>query len=231
MTTSVIYTAICGEKDRLLDIRQKLDTTKAVAFVDDLLNPIYQNRGWELRKAVRFSDDPGYSDRRNAKIHKILPHLFFPEAEYSLWVDATHFPADYLQVIIDNNLQTNDIACFDHPLRNCLYDEGQEILRINRETGRGDHAFLVEAQMKYYEKLNYGKNLGLVSNTVILRRHTEQITKLNLAWWEQICKFSSRDQLSFMFVANKLGIQVGIMPGDWLKNDSIPCRQRHLKEL
>jgi len=32
-------------------------------------------------------------------------------------------------------------------------------------------------------------------------------------WWEQICMFSSRDQISFPFVCHQLDIKPSILPG------------------
>lgn len=32
-------------------------------------------------------------------------------------------------------------------------------------------------------------------------------------WWEQICMFSSRDQISFPFVCHQLGVKLSFMPG------------------
>ena len=38
----------------------------------------------------KFSIDNRYANRRNAKIYKIMPHLFVPGYDYYIWVDATH---------------------------------------------------------------------------------------------------------------------------------------------
>jgi len=37
---------------------------------------------------------------------------------------------------------------------------------------------------------------------------------MGLMWWEQICMFSSRDQISFPFVCHQLGITPSILPGN-----------------
>ena len=223
-TNNIIYTAISDNKDSLLDLSKFKHEFDAVAFVD---NPEeIMSKGWELRKLAKFTSDKRFAGRRNAKIYKIMPTVFFPDIEYSLWVDGTHFPTMAIDDIIGRCLGDCDIAMFNHPLRNCIYAEGEELLRVHR-----DHPSLIKDQLSYYKEANYPINNGLVSNTVILRRHTEIIHQLELAWWEQICRYSSRDQLSLMFVAERFNVKVGIMPGDWLSNDMIPQHSQHLRAL
>jgi hypothetical protein len=47
---------------------------------------------------------------------------------------------------------------------------------------------------------------------VILRRHTDAIRHLNEAWWNEIVRGSRRDQLSFNYVAWKLGLRYATFP-------------------
>jgi hypothetical protein len=50
------------------------------AFVDVFTNA----NVWNQQKPFQFSTDLNFRDRRNAKIYKILPQLFFPEYDYYL---------------------------------------------------------------------------------------------------------------------------------------------------
>ena len=47
---------------------------------------------------------------------------------------------------------------------------------------------------------------------MILRRHTDAIRRLNEAWWNEIVRGSRRDQLSFNYVAWKLGLSYATFP-------------------
>ena len=53
---------------------------------------------------------------------------------------------------------------------------------------------------------------GLVEAPVILRRHTAAIRALNEAWWAELVRGSRRDQLSFNYVAWKLGLSHAKFP-------------------
>ena len=73
---------------------------------------------------------------------------------------------------------------------------------------------------------NFPKKYGLYELPVIIRKNTEKIKKLNLRWWEQICRFSSRDQISMPYVLWKTNVDIKILPGfangGLLKNNIMP---------
>ena len=175
------------------------------AFVDKKLlgHPV-----WKTHECVQFSSDPIYSNRRNAKIYKILPHLILPNYDYYFWTDSTHIVEENPYKIIDEYLKNNDIAVFNHPHRNCIYNEAKFIIDI-----KYDHENLVESQMEFYQDMNYPKNNGLYELSSRVQRNTPEIQRMSLMWWEQICMFSSRDQLSFPFCLHKCGITPTILPG------------------
>ncbi len=53
------------------------------AFVDE--SKMGQGGIWNRQLAFQFSSDPSFGNRRNAKIYKILPHLFVPGYDYYIW--------------------------------------------------------------------------------------------------------------------------------------------------
>jgi hypothetical protein len=56
-----------------------------------------------------------------------------------------------------------------------------------------------------------------------VQRNTHLTQRMGWKWWEQICMFSSRDQISFPFVCHQLGIKPSILPGkaNGIKQNSI----------
>ena len=82
-----------------------------------------------------------------------------------------------------------------------------------------DSRDLVNKQMKFYRSEGFPKNHGLITSMVIGRRHKDPDTiKLNNLWWEQICTYSKRDQLSFDYSRWKTGVEVSYAPGDTRDN-------------
>ena len=91
------------------------------AFVDYNVS----NDKWITHPTISFSSDPTYSNRRNAKVYKILPFAFLPDYDYYFWVDSTHILETDPYEVIDKYLSNSDVAVFKHPERNCIYPEGQ----------------------------------------------------------------------------------------------------------
>jgi len=179
----IVYTANYDNYDRLRSPWVKSDNADYVCFSDEE----FTCEDWEVRQIPSHDKDPN----RSAKIFKILPEKYFPEYEYSLWVDASRLIAIEPQILIDRYLQHSDIAVYRHPFLHCAYDEAQRCNRLQL-----DRSALIDAQMAAYKKEGYPKNRGLSENPIILRRHTKNIAELNKLWWLQIETYSKRDQLS-----------------------------------
>ena len=174
------------------------------AFVDDSAT----NNKWITHPIIEFSNDPTYTNRRNAKVYKILPFAFLPDYDYFFWVDSTHRLETNPYEVIDEYLNDTDVAVFKHPERDCIYPEGKIVMDI-----KFDYPNLVEDQLAFYRDMCYPEHNGLYELPVRLQRNTALTQRMGWMWWEQICMFSSRDQISFPFVCNQLGIKPSILPG------------------
>jgi len=90
----------------------------------------------------------------------------------------------------------------------------------------------VKEQKDFYLSEGCPDNTGIFMGGLIVRRHTKAIARLNELWWEQITKFSQRDQLSLPYVLWKLGITPSILPSpkqDCAENTS--CIHGHSRHL
>lgn len=202
----VVYTAIFGGKDKLREV----DPVPGVDFVCFTDDDTLESGGWKIVVAV---DDPA-PPRMRAKIAKILPHRYFPDHEYSLWVDGTHTPAVDPRYLVVKYLKTNDIAMFRHPVRDCLYDEMDACLKYNK----GNAADIRRQRDRYLEE-GYPSHNGLATCTVILRRHrSDHLVRAMEDWWEQINRFSERDQLSFNYIKHRHGLNYTVIPGHVYNN-------------
>jgi len=174
------------------------------AFVDTNSS----NDKWVTHSPISFSNDPIYSNRRNAKVYKVLPFAFLPEYDYYFWVDSTHILEANPAEVIEAYLKDSDVAVFKHPERDCIYIEGNFVKQIGF-----DYSNLLEDQLSFYKDIDYPKHNGLYELPARVQRNTELTQKMGWMWWEQICMFSSRDQISFPFVCHQLGIKPSILPG------------------
>ena len=166
------------------------------------------NTSWIKHSIIPFSSDVRYKNRRDAKVYKVLPFAFLPDYDYYFWIDSTHTLQANPQEVISKYLTNSDIAVFKHPQRNCIYIEGEFVKQI-----KFDHPNLLEDQLEFYKDMCYPKNNGLYELPVRVQRNTKLTQQMGWMWWEQICMFSSRDQISFPFVCHQLGIKPSILPG------------------
>ena len=182
--------------------------SELVAFIDK----IQPSRFWKMKPIHSEFADPC----RNAKIHKILPHIYFPKAKYSLWVDGSvqiKFQGS-LEELAEIYLKERDMAVFAHQTRNCIYEEADACIK-----GGKDDPGAIYRQMMHYKYENYPIGVGLAECSVILRRHTEKVRLFNEVWWNEIKTHSRRDQLSFNYVAWKLSVRYALFPGCLPDND------------
>ena len=199
-----VVTSICGLNAELKDPDVVFDGVDYISFVDRE----HRSNVWIQKHALDFSLDENYRGRRNAKIYKVMPQMFLPDYEYWFWVDSTHELIMNPYDVIENYLKDSEIGLWKHTSRDCLYDEGNIVNSLGY-----DHNHLVTNQINYYQSVNYPVNNGLFELPALVRKNTDNIKVLNLRWWEQICKFSSRDQISFPYVLWKTNIKPTILPG------------------
>lgn len=200
-----IITALAGNKEKLHDPRLTFLNADYFAFVDN----IDQNVGvWNQKPLLHFSQDSKYANRRNAKIYKIMPHLFLPEYEYYFWVDVSHEVIMDPEEVIENYLKDSDVGVFKHTQRNCAYEEAKIINELDY-----DHRTNIDNQVNTYKSQGFPENYGLYELPVSIRRNTKNTKIMNLMWWDQICQFSSRDQISFPYCLWKTGISPAVLPG------------------
>lgn len=191
---TLILTAITNGKDKLKDPEQKYDNCDYIAFVDK----DYETKIWEQRKIIPFSFIDNYRDRRNAKIYKILSTILFPEYDYIIWVDGNHQLKKDPREIYDE-YGDFDILLFKHPDRKCTYEEMDAVKKWNMDDTEN-----IDNQYKFYKSKFMPSNWGLYEMSTFIVKNTDNIKTFQLMWYEHICKFSSRDQISLPFVLWKL---------------------------
>ncbi|MBM4106856.1 MAG: DUF616 domain-containing protein [Phycisphaerae bacterium] len=217
-----VVTAVAGGYDDLIPPRNRYEGVDYIAYLDA---PATEVAGWEVRPLPRWSSDPRHAARRDAKLPKILASLVLPGYDYYLWHDATHDLLVDPRELVHRFLPDpgDEVAVFRHWSRDCVYAEGREVRVFDLDTSDN-----IRRQLDAYRSAGFPPRAGLFELPVILRRASPRTTRLELAWWEQICRYSSRDQLSFPFACWKLGIDVRtISPGTAFRNELVRAVRRH----
>lgn len=203
MDKVTVLTSITGKKDTLIDDQAK---GSYVAYLD----APYSSSTWQIKKAFDGFED----SRRNSRVHKMLPHLYV-DTEYSLWIDGnmrlTVSPAE----LAKRYLGEHDIALFRHMKRDCIYEEA-----IRCAAGKLDDPETIIEQVSRYEREGYGKHKGLYECGFILRRHTPKIIEFNNYWLSEYCRGSVRDQISFAYCADKVGLRIKAIEAPWFLDEN-----------
>ena len=153
--------------------------------------------------------------RRNSRVAKMLPHLYFT-SEYSIYIDGNIRLLKSPEELISKHLKDHDIAVYKHPTRDCLYDEATKCA----VKGLDDPETIIE-QVKAYEDAGFPKHIGLAECGIIFRRHTDKVREFNEAWWAEYCRYSCRDQISFMYVLNKVGLPCNIIDDLFIETSKV----------
>jgi len=126
---------------------------------------------------------------KTARWYKINFHKCI-ETEFSMWIDATFF------INIDlsrwwRRFQA-PFTTIRHPFDDCIYTD-----IISCMKGKKDDPGKLARQYADYEDMGLPKNNGLISSGILMRQKERNTVKFCEAWWEQVLKYSSRDQVAF----------------------------------
>lgn len=206
MSQIVVYTAITGGYGDQLRAPQldpnELQGIEFVCFSDCVKDP---PAPWTVRPPVWQHNT---SSRRTARYHKLHPHVLFPNAEYSIWLDGSEqlvFPPSKL---IARYLSSLDFATFKHPDRNTIAAEVAACIRLKK-----DNPITLTKQLGKYQNAGFKDKAGMYETALVLRRHTPSVIRLNELWWAEMANGSLRDQVSLPYVLDKTGSRVKHVTG------------------
>lgn len=216
----IVYTAIIGDYDRLPEVKFPDPEFDYICFTD---NDKIKSDIWRIVKV----DRDVFDNTKQARKIKISPHFYLPEHEFSIWIDANVSVIKRLDKIKEKFFRDDfKIATFSHPLRNCIYEEALAVIEGKKDSVKPVYEILSNLISNEYPLQN-----GLAETNVLIRRNTSEVNNAMDCWWNYVFKFSKRDQLSFDFVMNKIGIQYEKIPGNARENyDVFKCSVHKYEE-
>lgn len=225
--SAVVYTAITGGYDDLKPVlaEHSAEGVDFVAYLDRETCAVTRSVGtWQIREIEGGDGDPC----RAAKIYKILPHVFFPDKEFSLWIDGSVVIKSPLSMsrLVELFLGDSDLCVFRHGVRDCAYVEAARCKRLGLDDGRR-----IDSQVARYRKAGYPERAGLAEAAVLLRRHTPAVRAFGEAWWGEIVSGSRRDQISFNYAARSLGIHYAEFPVSIRQQNGLFRRLPHVRSV
>ena len=150
--------------------------------------------------------------RMAARQVKTQPHIYHPDSDYWLWIDASMKINIDPNTLVEKYLSRFDICAMPHPERNNWWEEANAILGYRMDTKenvqRGIDKYLDEGLAP----------TQLWETGCLLRRNTSKVIDFNNIWWNEIQTNSIRDQISVQYASWKSGAHINSFPGTNSRN-------------
>ncbi|KAL7186302.1 hypothetical protein ACSBR2_028111 [Camellia fascicularis] len=180
-----------------------------------------------LWRIVVVCNIPYTDPRRNGKVPKLLLHRLFPNVRYSIWIDGK------LQLVVDPYQilerflwrQNATFAISRHYRRFDVFEEAE----ANKAAGKYDNAS-INYQIEIYKKEGLtpysDAKLPITSDVpegcVIIKEHIPITNLFTCLWFDEVDRFTSRDQLSFSTVRDRIMAEV-----NWSVDMFMDCERRN----
>ncbi|XP_047311730.1 probable hexosyltransferase MUCI70 [Impatiens glandulifera] len=234
----IVASAIFGNYDIIQQPRNIGDFSRKnirfYMFIDEATEAYMRNssildstRRVGLWRIIIVHNTPYGDARRNGKVPKLLLHRLFPNIRYSIWIDAK------LQLVVDPYQvlerflwrQNATFAISKHYRRYDVFEEAE----ANKAAGKYDNVS-IDYQVDFYKKEGltpYSEaKLPIISDVpegcVIIKEHIPITNLFTCLWFNEVDRFTSRDQLSFSSVRDKFMAQV-----NWSVNMFLDCERRN----
>lgn len=207
-----VATAIFGMGFSLFDPTGVWPACRFVCFTDreDL-----KSDRWEIVRQTHPS-----TPRRANRCVKTTLHRYV--AGPTLYVDADYQVIADPHEIVGRSLEQSCWAATLHPQRDCLFEEAAFCSRRKRLESKRPLAF----QLRRYRQSGMPEHFGLWAGGILARRGDADSERFGEAWWDQIKRGSERDQVSLPYVAWRLGLMPGVIPGVYTKLPGLQRRRR-----
>lgn len=132
---------------------------------------------------------------RSARFVKTNAQHLLPDYDYVVWIDANVMITGDIYSLIKKFIESGkDVGAMRHPLRNSPYEEMKACIHASK-----DDYEAITAQRDYYQGQNYSTHKLIESNLLFYNLNNSQTAKFLTTWWNQIDRFSRRDQFSINY--------------------------------
>ncbi len=212
-----VYTALVGPKEEINNPLSSLPPAVSdldLDFVCITDNKNLRSQVWRFVYLPTSHLPPEKLSRRP----KALPHEYFPDAEFSLYIDNT---VTFRRLPQASDLSTHKsylFRAFRHATRDTLQQEADAVAML----GYDDIATICNQLDFVASRTTLDSISPLTTATLLLRsHHSDVVRRFGVLWWECLLAFSKRDQLSIDFALQQSGASIEYLPGGTQDNDFI----------
>ena len=146
----------------------------------------------------KFPSDP----IRSSRYLKIIGHELLNKFEEIMWVDNCVQLKPNASLLFDIYLKYNDLAIPIHSFRENLKDEFITVL----DYGYDNPSILMEQMINYNHESSDILKSKVFWSGIILKRNSLIVKDATRLWFDQLVRYSKRDQLSLPYVLSKVKI-------------------------
>jgi hypothetical protein len=192
----VVYSALMGRYERLQE--QPVARTSHIPFVLFTDDPELRSETWDVRLVAPRIDGDSV---RSSRWIKIRAGAALDEYDETLWIDNRVRLRVDPAVVFSSWLAAADAAVFEHSFRDQLIDEFSAVV----EGGYDDPAVVYRQLDHYVQTTPELLRTKPLWTGMIARRTGARVDSAMGEWWEQVERFSRRDQLSAPLLYGALG--------------------------
>lgn len=218
----VVYTAVFGGYDQIEEPMFVNPNLEYYAFTDA---DIPENSVWKKFDLSKFLHLKGLDNYHLAKYIKMFPYEFFPEYDFSIWIDGNvALVADTYPIAIMS--QGSPMATYANPIHDCIYTEATYMVFQGRLPKDG-----ATIQLDGYRREGFPEHFGMREFSIIYRDHScSECYDLMKTWWKHVNKYTMRDQLSLPFILWKDGKTIDYIKclgENWRWNPRFKQKEHH----
>lgn len=208
----VVYTAITNAHAEL-SARPDVPDTDFICYSDMPL----ERGDWQMRS---IEADLQLCPRMRAKYHKVFPPAGY---EWSVWVDGSYVlrTDDQAKQLVDDLIQhsPSGFGLHQHILRDCLFDEAVHAMALPKCE---DQRQIIEEQAHHYTLMGHPRNWGLWAAGFMCRSSNRpRIAEIMDHWWDELMRWSWRDQISLSFVLRNANFRPDSWPWPLFSNPHV----------
>lgn len=187
-----VYTCIVGHYDNLIEPQFVEPGIDYYVFTDV---DCPADSVWKKIDITQYKEYYELSPSQLNRKIKMLPFLYLPDYDYSLYVDGNIQIEAPVSPVIEE-MGNCAFGVHYHRTRDCIYVE-----KVRIDYLRKADMTIVDKQIEEYKSEGFPHHYGLYENTVLIRKHhDESICHLMEEWWGEYQKYSTRDQLSLPYI-------------------------------
>ena len=198
-----VYRALIGNYEQLREEEVARDSD--VAFICLTDDPTLTSGTWQIEVVEpRMPRDL----TRSARALKILGHPVLEEYDETLWIDNTVALTQPPDRLFEEWLADADLAAPLHSFRTSVLAEAEAVI----DGGLDDFARVYEQVTHYLATDAAVLEENPHWTGMLARRRTDAVTATMRVWWEDVLRYSRRDQLSFMPAVRSQHVRMRSVP-------------------